>query len=48
MLRVLASAKKGQGPARMIAAIAECLLRCVEDYIKILNNNAIIVMSVTA
>jgi hypothetical protein len=29
MLRILASAKKSEGPARLIAAFAECVLRCV-------------------
>lgn len=47
MLRILATARRSEGSLRILAAIAECLLRCVEDYIKILNNNAIIVMAVT-
>lgn len=47
ILRILAQSKKGNGPARIVAALAACILSCIEDLIKVLNNYSIIVMAVT-
>lgn len=49
MLRVLAQSKKGSnGAARIVASFATCILSCIEDLVKVLNNYSIIVMAVTA
>lgn len=48
ILRMLAStARRAEGAARIAACIAECILRCIEDIVKALNCNAMIVMAMT-
>lgn len=48
MLRIISETGKHSehGILRCIAACISCILRCIEEIIKALNHNAVIVMSV--
>ena len=48
MLRILAQSQNSDnGALRLIACCVECILRCIEELVKVLNHNAVICMAVT-
>jgi hypothetical protein len=48
LMRRAASKNKQEGIAGLIFCLIACILKCVEDLVKVLNHNAVIVMSLTA
>ena len=48
IIRIFVNSRKSQsGPGKLMSSCADCMCKCIEDYVRALNSNSIIVMSIT-